>query len=79
MFSLIAASAKLLQPHERPQEPRASVQSVASVEATATVRIERAGRASSKDWEQVSPSSRHELIIKGEAGDPILLRVVDFQ
>ena len=56
-----------------PQAPRVAVQ------ARATIRIERPATGSEKQWKNVPDASRRETIIKNESGDPVLLRIVEYQ
>jgi hypothetical protein len=67
MLWLLATSAILA----RPQAPVVQVQ--------ATVRIERPARASREAWDRAGRSQQREVIIKSEAGNPLRLRLVEYQ
>jgi hypothetical protein len=48
------------------------------VDAVATVRVERnASTASAEQWERQPASSRRQVIVRDERGQPVLLRVID--
>ena len=49
------------------------------MQSNASVRIERAAAATSSEWDKTPVSSRRELIIRGERGQPVLLRLVEYQ
>ena len=48
-------------------------------QATATIRIERPAIASDKEWEHSPKASRREIIRRDERGQPMLLRVIEYQ
>jgi hypothetical protein len=56
-----------------PPAPRVAVQ------ASATVRIARPATGSEKEWKAMPEASRRERIIKDVRGEPLLLRVVDYE
>ena len=64
MLLLIAAASQ-------PQPPPVRVQ------ATASVRVERPVRVSSENWEQVPKVRRREILVRDEAGRPLLLRLIE--
>lgn len=47
--------------------------------AQATVRIERAARASADDWGRRAQSQEREVIVRDEAGNRIRLRLAEYQ
>jgi len=51
----------------------------AQAQATATIRIERPAIASDKEWEHSPKASRREIIRRDERGQPMLLRVIEYQ
>ena len=51
----------------------------AEARATATIRIERPAIASDKEWEHSPKASRREIIRRDERGQPMLLRVIEYQ
>jgi hypothetical protein len=51
----------------------------AEMQATATIRIERPAIANDKAWDQSPKASRREIIRRDERGQPLLLRVVEYQ
>lgn len=46
-------------------------------QARATIRIERPAVANSNEWEN-SPH-RREIIVRGEHGEPVLVRLIEYQ
>lgn len=51
----------------------------AEARARASVRIVRAATASRKIWEQRPEGSRSEIVIRDERGQPLLLRLIEYQ
>jgi hypothetical protein len=51
----------------------------AEAQAIATIRIERPAIASSRAWEDSPKGSRREVIRRDERGQPLLLRLIDYQ
>jgi len=47
------------------------------MQATASLRLERPAEVSSENWEQVSKARRHEILVRDEAGRPLLLRLIE--
>lgn len=66
----LIAAAQLLPEPVRPR-PRAEAR------ATASVRIERPGIADRRAWE--NSSSRRVLVIRDERGEPVLVRVIEYE
>ena len=48
-------------------------------QASAIICVERPAIATSKAWDQSPRSERREVIRRGEHGEPILVRVIDYQ
>lgn len=66
---LIAASAAV--------SPAQSARS--DVQSNASVRIDRAAVVTSRGWDTAPVSSRRQLIIRGERGQPVVLRIIEYQ
>jgi hypothetical protein len=49
------------------------------VQATASVRIERAATANLKEWEKSPKDSRREIVVRDERGQSVRVRVIDYQ
>ena len=64
MFLLIAATV---------QPPRPPVVR----QATASVRIERPVKVSAEEWERLPEQQRREILVRDEAGRPLLLRLIE--
>ena len=47
------------------------------MQATASLRLERPAEVSSENWEQVPKARRHEILVRDEAGRPLLLRLIE--
>lgn len=47
------------------------------VQAKASVRIERPISVSSEDWKRVRKARRREVVVRDEAGRPMLLRLIE--
>ena len=65
MLLLVAAA---LQPQPHPPVVR---------QATASVRIERPAKVSRDEWERVPQRQRREILVRDEAGRPLLLRLIE--
>jgi hypothetical protein len=52
---------------------------IAQAQAQALVRIERPARASRDDWSLQSRTQRREVLVKDEGGDPVRLRLTEYQ
>jgi hypothetical protein len=50
-----------------------------TVQATATVRIERPARASREAWERLPAQSKREVVVRDDEDRPIRLRLVENQ
>jgi hypothetical protein len=50
-----------------------------TIQATATVRIERPVKVSRDEWEKLPPQPKREVVITDEQGRRLLLRVVENQ
>jgi hypothetical protein len=72
LLILGATTAWSAPPPAQPSRP-------AEVQATATVRIERAATASPEQWAQVPRATRREVIRRDEHGNLLLMRIVDFE
>ena len=70
MLLLLAASASAAPPT---QPARAGAQAIA------VIRIERPAVGSGASWEQAPPWQRREVIRRGERGEPVLIRLIDYQ
>ena len=68
MLLLIAVNGASFSP-----PPHVEVQSIARV------RIERPAIANSKEWEQTPKASRREIILHDENGQPVLVRLIEYQ
>ena len=68
---LLAALAAQASP--APSQPNVTVQ------ATATVRIERPSTVTAKDWERTPQLMKREVIVRDEQGRPLRLRLVENQ
>lgn len=64
----IAAIAATLEPVDR-----------AHARAIVTIRVERPAIANEKEWRISSPTSRREMIRLDEHGQPMLLRVIEYE
>ena len=64
----LAGSAAALAPAARSQ-----------AQAQISIRIERPGIANAKQWEQTPKPSRRQIIVRDERGQPVLVRVIDYQ
>ena len=51
----------------------------AQVQATASVRIERAALANKDEWEEAPKSSRREIFVRREGGEAVLVRVIEYE
>jgi hypothetical protein len=70
MFLLLAAQG-LPEPQPADVRPKA--------EARASVRVERPAIANRKAWEDSSASARRVVTIRDERGQPVLVRVIEYQ
>ena len=52
---------------------------LAEARATATIRIERPAIASGQEWKRASKSSRREITIRDERGQPVVVRLIEYQ
>lgn len=48
-------------------------------QATATIRVVQGVAATRRTWEQSSQLRRREVIVRGEQGQPVLLRLIEFE
>jgi hypothetical protein len=46
-------------------------------QATASVRIERPVTANRIEWERLPKASRREIIVRGEHGEPVIVRLIE--
>ena len=46
-------------------------------QATASVRIERPVKVSAEEWERLPEQQRREILVRDEAGRPLLLRLIE--
>jgi hypothetical protein len=53
--------------------------SAAGRQATTAVRIERPANADRRPWEQLPKSSRREVIVRGESGEPVVLWLLEYE
>jgi len=68
MVLILASTAATLAPPTRIE-----------TQATATIRIERPAIANSKEWQRSPVTSRREIIVRDEHGQPVLVRIIEFQ
>ena len=61
-----------------PARPEAQA-SGAIQQGTATVRIERPAKGNRAEWEGLPKPFRHEVVVRGENGEPIVLRLVEYE
>lgn len=54
-------------------------QPIVRATATATVRIEHPAKAGREEWQKASESHRSEIIVQDKEGQPVLLRLVEYQ
>ena len=47
--------------------------------AKAVVRIHKAATASAEDWNKARPSDKRETTIRGEQGEPVVIRLIEHQ
>lgn len=50
-----------------------------SAQPTATVRIERAAVANEQEWRRTAKKSQRKIVIRDEAGNVILVRVIEHE
>jgi hypothetical protein len=50
-----------------------------TVNSTATVRIERPAVGSREQWERLSRGTRREIIVRDSRGQPLLVRLIEYQ
>jgi len=51
----------------------------ATAQSIASARIERPAVANRKRWEHAPPTSRREMLVRDERGQPLLLRIIEYQ
>jgi hypothetical protein len=51
----------------------------AEVHSKVTVRIERPATATKDEWERAPIASRREVIVRDDRGQPVLLRLIEYQ
>lgn len=49
------------------------------VRSIASVRIERPAIVNRKEWERAASTSRREIVVRDELGQPVLVRVIEYQ
>jgi hypothetical protein len=57
----------------------ATAQASPQVQAKATIRVLTSGIGSPREWERAPKWQRGRIIIKGESGRPVTIRVIEFQ
>jgi hypothetical protein len=75
MLLFIAFSAAAVVPPARPEAQAKT----AIRQATAMIRIERSARGNREAWEALPKLCRHEVIVHGENGEPIVLRLIEHE
>ena len=68
MLLLVAANAAPFPP------PRQT-----HVQAIVSTRIEHPAIANRKEWDRTASSSRREIIVRGKRGEPVLVRIIEYQ
>jgi hypothetical protein len=48
-------------------------------QAAAAVRIQRPAPAGRAEWERLPKAARREVIVRGEEGEPVLLRLIEHE
>lgn len=57
----------------------AEPETVLAQQAKAVVRIHRAATASAEDWNKAPVLEKREITIRGEQGEPVVIRLIEHQ